>query len=182
MKAHADDSRHASPRPTTPRAGIGVLTGRTRAARRLAAAAAARAPRLQRRGAAVARDDDPPPAVLAQLVELLEADEDRSVVPVRVFWMPGGLPTRSKVVACCRAATPTVRRSFCSAASFVRTPHVPASWPVSRRRYRSCASSGTTPPSPKTQGNSHDSSFAAPAWPSNAWSCACSAPSTNRHG
>ena len=29
----------------------------------------------------------------------LEADEDRSVVPVRVFWVPGGLPTRSKVVA-----------------------------------------------------------------------------------
>lgn len=44
-------------------------------------------------------DDDPAPAVLAQLVELLEADEDRSVVPVRVFWIPGGLPTRSKVVA-----------------------------------------------------------------------------------
>lgn len=44
-------------------------------------------------------DDDPAPAVLAQLVELLAADEDRSVVPVRVFWIPGGLPTRSKVVA-----------------------------------------------------------------------------------
>ena len=44
-------------------------------------------------------DDDPPPAVLARLVEMLEADEDRSVVPVRVFWVPGGLPTRSKVVA-----------------------------------------------------------------------------------
>ncbi|KWX57413.1 glycerol-3-phosphate 1-O-acyltransferase [Mycobacterium sp. NAZ190054] len=44
-------------------------------------------------------DDDPPAAVLAQLVELLQADDDRSVVPVRVFWVPGGLPTRSKVVA-----------------------------------------------------------------------------------
>ncbi|MDT5282513.1 MAG: glycerol-3-phosphate O-acyltransferase, partial [Mycobacterium sp.] len=44
-------------------------------------------------------DDDPPAAVLARLVELLGADEDRSVVPVRVFWVPGGLPTRSKVVA-----------------------------------------------------------------------------------
>ncbi|WP_029114570.1 glycerol-3-phosphate 1-O-acyltransferase [Mycobacterium sp. URHB0044] len=44
-------------------------------------------------------DDDPPPTALAQLVELLEADDDRSVVPVRVFWVPGGLPTRSKVVA-----------------------------------------------------------------------------------
>ena len=44
-------------------------------------------------------DDDPPPAVLARLVELLESDEDRSVVPVRVFWVPGGLPTRSKVVS-----------------------------------------------------------------------------------
>jgi glycerol-3-phosphate O-acyltransferase len=44
-------------------------------------------------------DDDPPPTALAQLVELLEAEDDRSVVPVRVFWVPGGLPTRSKVVA-----------------------------------------------------------------------------------
>jgi glycerol-3-phosphate O-acyltransferase len=44
-------------------------------------------------------DDDPSPAVLAQLVAELEADEDRSVVPVRVFWVPGGLPTRFKVVA-----------------------------------------------------------------------------------
>ena len=44
-------------------------------------------------------DDDPPFAVLARLVELLQADEDRLVVPVRVFWIPGGLPTRSKVVA-----------------------------------------------------------------------------------
>jgi glycerol-3-phosphate O-acyltransferase len=44
-------------------------------------------------------DDDPPAGVLAQLVEMLEADDDRSVVPVRVFWVPGGLPTRSKVVA-----------------------------------------------------------------------------------
>jgi glycerol-3-phosphate O-acyltransferase len=43
--------------------------------------------------------EDPPPGVLAQLVEKLEADEDRTVVPVRVFWVPGGLPTRSKVVA-----------------------------------------------------------------------------------
>ena len=46
-----------------------------------------------------ADDDDPPPTVLASLVSLLEADEHRSVVPVRVFWVPGGLPTRSKVVA-----------------------------------------------------------------------------------
>jgi glycerol-3-phosphate O-acyltransferase len=44
-------------------------------------------------------DDDPPPATLARLVELREGDEDRSVVPARVFWIPGGLPTRFKVVA-----------------------------------------------------------------------------------
>ncbi len=44
-------------------------------------------------------DGDPPPSVLARLVQELEADEDRTVVPVRVFWVPGGLPTRSKVVA-----------------------------------------------------------------------------------
>jgi glycerol-3-phosphate O-acyltransferase len=31
---------------------------------------------------------DPPPTVLNQLVEHLEADEDRSVVPVRVLWVP----------------------------------------------------------------------------------------------
>lgn len=43
--------------------------------------------------------DDPPAPVLASLVSELEAGEDRSVVPVRVFWVPGGLPTRSKVVA-----------------------------------------------------------------------------------
>jgi glycerol-3-phosphate O-acyltransferase len=42
--------------------------------------------------------EDPPPGVVAQLVELLGADEDRSVVPVRVFWVPGGLPTRVKLV------------------------------------------------------------------------------------
>jgi glycerol-3-phosphate O-acyltransferase len=42
--------------------------------------------------------DDPPPGVVAQLVEQLSADEDRSVVPVRVFWVPGGLPTRMKLV------------------------------------------------------------------------------------
>jgi glycerol-3-phosphate O-acyltransferase len=44
-------------------------------------------------------EGDPPPGTLATLVEELDADEDRSVVPVRVFWVPGGLPTRSKVVA-----------------------------------------------------------------------------------
>jgi glycerol-3-phosphate O-acyltransferase len=43
--------------------------------------------------------DEPSPSVLAQLVEELEADEDRTVVPVRVFWVPAGLPTRSKVVS-----------------------------------------------------------------------------------
>ena len=42
--------------------------------------------------------DEPPPAVVARLVEELESGEDRSVVPVRVFWVPGGLPTRVKIV------------------------------------------------------------------------------------
>ena len=44
-------------------------------------------------------ENEPPPATLARLVELLEVDEGRSVFPVRVFWIPGGLPTRSKVVS-----------------------------------------------------------------------------------
>lgn len=43
-------------------------------------------------------ENDPAPGVVAQLVEQLAADEDRSVVPVRVFWVPGGLPTRVKLV------------------------------------------------------------------------------------
>lgn len=42
--------------------------------------------------------EDPPAGVVAQLVDELGADEDRSVVPVRVFWVPGGLPTRVKLV------------------------------------------------------------------------------------
>ncbi|WP_167099976.1 glycerol-3-phosphate 1-O-acyltransferase [Mycobacterium sp. DL592] len=41
---------------------------------------------------------DPPAGVVAQLVEELATGEDRLVVPVRVFWVPGGLPTRVKVV------------------------------------------------------------------------------------
>jgi glycerol-3-phosphate O-acyltransferase len=42
----------------------------------------------------------PSPAdVLADLAETLKADEDRSVIPVRVFWMPGpGLRNRSKLL------------------------------------------------------------------------------------
>jgi glycerol-3-phosphate O-acyltransferase len=44
-------------------------------------------------------EDEPPAGTVAQLVDELEAGgEDRSVVPVRVFWVPGGLPTRVKVV------------------------------------------------------------------------------------
>ncbi|MFZ0835461.1 MAG: glycerol-3-phosphate 1-O-acyltransferase [Mycobacterium sp.] len=43
-------------------------------------------------------ENDPAPGVVAQLVEQLAADDDRTVVPVRVFWVPGGLPTRVKLV------------------------------------------------------------------------------------
>lgn len=43
-------------------------------------------------------DDEPSPAVVARLVEELGSGDDRSVVPVRVFWVPGGLPTRVKIV------------------------------------------------------------------------------------
>jgi glycerol-3-phosphate O-acyltransferase len=43
-------------------------------------------------------DAEPPPAVVARLVEELGSGDDRSVVPVRVFWVPGGLPTRVKIV------------------------------------------------------------------------------------
>ncbi|MDF2826223.1 MAG: glycerol-3-phosphate O-acyltransferase, partial [Mycobacterium sp.] len=43
-------------------------------------------------------DGEPPAGVIAQLVHELDAGDDRAVVPVRVFWAPGGLPTRVKVV------------------------------------------------------------------------------------
>ena len=41
---------------------------------------------------------DPPPQLINELAEKLNATDDRTVVPVRVFWVPGGLPTRVKVV------------------------------------------------------------------------------------
>jgi glycerol-3-phosphate O-acyltransferase len=41
---------------------------------------------------------DPPPQLIDELVAQLGAGEDRTVVPVRVFWVPGGLPTRVKLV------------------------------------------------------------------------------------
>jgi glycerol-3-phosphate O-acyltransferase len=43
-------------------------------------------------------NEEPPAGVIARLVNELEIGDDRSVVPVRVFWAPGGLPTRVKVV------------------------------------------------------------------------------------
>lgn len=42
--------------------------------------------------------EDPPPQLIGELVDQLGAGEDRTVVPVRVFWVPGGLPTRVKLV------------------------------------------------------------------------------------
>lgn len=40
---------------------------------------------------------DPPPQLVDDLAAELNATEDRTVVPVRVFWVPGGLPTRVKL-------------------------------------------------------------------------------------
>jgi glycerol-3-phosphate O-acyltransferase len=40
---------------------------------------------------------DPSPELISELADQLEAGEDRTVVPVRVFWVPGGLPTRVKL-------------------------------------------------------------------------------------
>ena len=40
---------------------------------------------------------DPSPMLVNELAAKLNATEDRTVVPVRVFWVPGGLPTRVKV-------------------------------------------------------------------------------------
>ena len=42
--------------------------------------------------------EDAPPQLIEHLANELEAGEDRTVVPVRVFWVPGGLPTRVKLV------------------------------------------------------------------------------------
>ena len=41
--------------------------------------------------------NDPSAQLVNELAEKLNATEDRTVVPVRVFWVPGGLPTRAKV-------------------------------------------------------------------------------------
>jgi len=41
--------------------------------------------------------NDPPPQLVDELVGKLNAAEDRTVIPVRVFWVPGGLPTRVKL-------------------------------------------------------------------------------------
>ncbi len=41
---------------------------------------------------------DPSPQLVDELADKLNAADDRTVVPVRVFWVPGGLPTRVKVV------------------------------------------------------------------------------------
>ena len=40
---------------------------------------------------------DPPAVLVNQLVEELNCGDGRTVVPVRVFWVPGGLPTRVKL-------------------------------------------------------------------------------------
>ena len=40
---------------------------------------------------------DAPAELVSELVDELNAGEDRTVVPVRVFWVPGGLPTRVKL-------------------------------------------------------------------------------------
>ncbi|MGI9164483.1 MAG: glycerol-3-phosphate 1-O-acyltransferase [Mycobacterium sp.] len=40
---------------------------------------------------------DASPDLVSRLVGELDAGEDRTVVPVRVFWVPGGLPTRVKL-------------------------------------------------------------------------------------
>jgi glycerol-3-phosphate O-acyltransferase len=40
---------------------------------------------------------DPSPHLVDELAGKLNATDDRTVVPVRVFWVPGGLPTRVKL-------------------------------------------------------------------------------------
>ena len=40
---------------------------------------------------------DAPPELISELVDELGAGDDRTVFPVRVFWVPGGLPTRVKL-------------------------------------------------------------------------------------
>ena len=77
-------------------------------------------------------------------------------------------------------ATPIVRRRCCSAASFARTRRAPGWSPASRRRWRSCATAGATPPSRRTLATSPGSSCGALRWRSNASNYGCWAPSTSR--
>ena len=101
-------------------------TGRAGAAERLAATASgASIPTPRSRCSSCPPRTIRRPASLARLVEELEADEDRSVVPVRVFWVPGGLPTRSKVVGA------ALRPRHLPSAGDPAAPH-PAQGPVPR--------------------------------------------------
>ncbi len=80
-------------------AGVGVVAGR---ARNCSTTGSRRngvnTPTRPSRCLQLPATDEPAPGVVARLVEELESDEDRLVVPVRVFWVPAGLPTRLKVV------------------------------------------------------------------------------------
>ena len=108
-------------------AGVGVVAGRSRSCSTTGWNSQRREhPDSKRRGAAASRPTTTRRRrVLARLVEQLEADEDRSVVPVRVFWVPGGLPTRSKVVALLSG------RDTYRPPELLQQPH-PAEGPVAR--------------------------------------------------
>ena len=127
-------------------------------------------------------DGQPSPGVLAELIEELEVDEDRTVVPVRVFWVPAGLPTRSKVVALISGRDTYRPPEVLQRRILKRDPTRARASPVNPPRSPNSVSSGTTTPWPRTRAISRISSSAARYSRSSASSTGCWAPSTSRPG
>ena len=95
---------------------------------------------------------DPSPQLVDELAGKLNAAEDRTAVPVRVFWVPGGLPTRVE------GRRPDLRARHLPAAGDPATGdpaqgsrRAPASSPASRPRSPNCASSGVRTRSARAQ-------------------------------
>lgn len=91
-------------------------------------------------------EGDPSPQLINQLVAELEAGTDRTVIPVRVFWVPGGLPTRVKVAGLLSGRDTYRPPEILQRAILKRTPLGLGSLPVSLPQCRSYSSSGRRTP------------------------------------
>lgn len=108
---------------------------------------------------------DAPPAEMTALAERLEAGDDRSVVPVRVFWLPP--PDRgriAKLAGLVPGRDPYHPNQRLQAQILRRAPQRARVVAGERPPSPNCAASGATPPSATTSATSPNSSSAAPSW------------------